>query len=73
MILTDRVKRLREQSINAVERISAERAQLITAFYKSDESRELSAPVRRARAFEYLLRHKTICINRGNLLSANAS
>lgn len=68
MILTDRVKRLREQSINAVERISAERAQLITAFYKSDESRELSAPVRRARAFEYLLRHKTICINRGELI-----
>ncbi len=68
MILTDRVKRLREQSLNAVEKISAERALLITAFYKSDEAREVSAPVRRARAFEYLLRHKAICINEGELI-----
>ena len=68
MILTERVKRLREQSLNAVEKITAERALLITAFYKSDEAREVSAPVRRARAFEYLLRHKAICINEGELI-----
>lgn len=68
MILTERVKRLREQSLNAVEKITAERALLITAFYKSDEAREVSAPVRRARAFEYLLRNKTICINDGELI-----
>ncbi len=68
MILTERVKRLREQSLNAVEKITAERALLITAFFKSDEAREVSAPVRRARAFEYLLRNKTICINEGELI-----
>ena len=68
MILTERVKRLREQSLNAVEKITAERALLITAFYKSDEAREVSAPVRRARAFEYLLRNKAICINEGELI-----
>jgi len=68
MILTERVKKLRQQSLDAVEKISAERALLITAFYKSDEAREVSAPVRRARAFEYLLRHKTICINEGELI-----
>ncbi len=68
MILTERVKKLRQQSLNAVERISAERALLITAFYKSEDSREVSAPVRRARAFEYLLRNKTICINEGELI-----
>jgi len=68
MVLTDRVKKLREQSLNAEERISAERAVLITRFYESDESRELSAPVKRAKAFEYLLRHKRICINDGELI-----
>ena len=68
MILTERVKRLREQSLNAVEKITAERALLITAFYKSDEAREVSAPVRRAMAFEYLLRNKAVCINEGELI-----
>jgi trans-4-hydroxy-L-proline dehydratase len=68
MILSERVKKLRERSLNAVEKISAERAVLITRFYKSDEAREISAPVRRAKAFEYLLRNKKICINDGELI-----
>lgn len=68
MMMTERVKKLREQSLNAVETISAERALLVTRFYKSDESREVSSPVRRARAFEYLLKNKEICINEGELI-----
>jgi formate C-acetyltransferase len=68
MVISERVKKLREQSINAVEKITAERAVLITRFYKSDEARELSAPVKRAKAFEYLLRNKKICINEGELI-----
>ena len=68
MILSERVKKLRDQSLNAVEKISAERALLITQFYKCDEARELSAPVKRARAFEYLLKNKKICINEGELI-----
>jgi pyruvate formate-lyase/glycerol dehydratase family glycyl radical enzyme len=68
MILSERVKQLRQQSLNAVEKISAERALLITQFYKSDEARELSAPVKRAKAFEYLLRSKKLCINEGELI-----
>jgi len=68
MILSDRIKKLREQSLNAVETISAERAELVTRFYRSDGAREISPPVRRAKAFEYILRHKTICINDGELI-----
>jgi trans-4-hydroxy-L-proline dehydratase len=68
MILSERVKKLREQSLNAVEKITPERALLITEFYKSDEARELSAPVRRAKAFEYLLRKKKLCIIDGELI-----
>jgi hypothetical protein len=52
MIISERVKNLREQSIEAVETITAERAVLMTEFYKSDEARELPVPIKRARAFE---------------------
>jgi len=66
--MTDRVIRLRDQSLNATETITAERAQLITQFYAGSESQGLSTPVLRARAFEYLLRNKAICINDGELI-----
>jgi trans-4-hydroxy-L-proline dehydratase len=68
MKMTDRVMRLRDQSLNATETITAERAQLITQFYSGREAQGLSAPVLRARAFEHLLRHKAICINEGELI-----
>ena len=68
MKMTERVMRLREESLNAMESITAERAQLITRFYASPEARGLSAPVLRARAFEYLLRHKEIYIGDGELI-----
>ncbi|TFH34985.1 MAG: glycyl radical protein, partial [Bacteroidia bacterium] len=55
--------------LNAVETITAERALLITEFYKSDSSRELSVPVKRARALEYILGNKKICINEGELIA----
>jgi len=68
MILSPRVQKLREQSINAVETITAERALLMTRFYKMSDCQDLSAPVRRAKAFEYLLKNKEICINEGELI-----
>ncbi len=68
MIISERVKKLREQSLNAVEKLSAERALLVTQFYKSEEARELSAPVKRARAFEYILKNKKLYIGEGELI-----
>lgn len=68
MKMTERVMRLREQSLNATETITAERAQLITRYYSGRQAMGLSAPLVRARAFEYLLRNKTICINEGELI-----
>ncbi len=68
MKLSKRVQKLRKQSINAVERISPERALLITEFYKSDGARELSAPMKRARAFEYILNNKKLYIGSGELI-----
>ncbi len=68
MILSERVKKLKEESLNAVEKLSPERAILITQFYKSDEARGLSAPVLRAKAFEYLLRNKKLYVGDGELI-----
>ncbi len=68
MIISSRVKKLREQSLKAVESLSAERALLVTEFYKSDEARELSAPVKRAKAFEYILKNKKLYIDEGELI-----
>ncbi|MCU0521932.1 MAG: pyruvate formate lyase family protein, partial [Anaerolineae bacterium] len=65
--MTDRVARLRQESLDAAPSLSTERAELLTA-YAARERRELSAPVRRAEAFRYLMEHRTICINDGELI-----
>ncbi len=67
-MITQRIKNLRNQSLEAVNCISAERAILITEFYKSDEARGKSIPVQRAKSFEYIMKHKAICINDGELI-----
>ncbi|MEJ2555741.1 MAG: glycyl radical protein [Anaerolineae bacterium] len=65
--MTERVSRLRKQSLDAIPSISTERAELMTEFYRRDLG-PVSAPVRRALAFQHLLEHKTICINEGELI-----
>jgi len=67
MPMSERVARLRQQSLEAQPTLSTERARLMTEFYRQDPGL-LSAPMRRARAFQYLLEHKTICINEGELI-----
>jgi formate C-acetyltransferase len=66
--MNERVKKLRKQSLTATHRISAERALLVTEFYKSDRAAQVSTPVQRALALEHILTHKTICINDGELI-----
>ena len=66
--MNSRIEKLREESLRAVNRLSAERGLLVTQFYKEVSAVEDSVPVQRARAFEYILRHKSICINEGELI-----
>lgn len=68
MQLSARIKKLREQSLNAGNRISAERALLITEFYRSGVADAEPVPVQRALSFRYILEHKYICINEGELI-----
>jgi len=60
--MNNRIEKLRNQSQNAEPRISAERALLITEFYKSNLSQQVSVPVKRAMAFKHILSNKSICI-----------
>ena len=67
MSISERVKKLRQQSLEAVETLSPERAALLTEYY-SNHGGLISAPIQRAMAFEYLLDHKGIVINDGELI-----
>ncbi len=66
--MTPRIKKLREQSLNAINRISAERALLVTGFYKNNMDLGDSVPVQRAKAFRYIMENKFICINDDELI-----
>ena len=65
--MNDRIKKLRQQSIDAIPTLSHERAKLLTEFYKSGEPQKHSVPVTRALAFKYILENKELCINDGEL------
>ena len=67
MTMTDRVAHLRQQSLDAVPTLSSERAELMTCFYQQ-QTEALSTPMTRAAAFQYLMEHKTVCIDDGELI-----
>src|SRR5512145_1368577 len=67
MPITERVRRLRQQSLDAQETLSSEPAELLTRFYQQ-ETGLTSEPVRRAKAFAYILEHKHIEIYPGELI-----
>ena len=66
--MNERIIALREKTLCTQPSISIERAVLLTEFYKSGESERVSIPVGRALAFKYLLEHKTLCVNEGELI-----
>jgi len=64
--MKERVTRLRQASLQARPSLSIERAALLTEFYRQDKT--LSVPIRRARAFQYLMERKAIYIGRDELI-----
>ena len=66
--MTERVKKLREQSLRAINTVSHERAVLITEFYKSSKAQQVPVPELRALSFEHIMMNKSICINDGELI-----
>jgi pyruvate formate-lyase/glycerol dehydratase family glycyl radical enzyme len=68
MALSERIARLRQQSLDAVPTISAERAVLLTRSYRETEGQNLSPAMRHALAFQKVLEAKTIWIGEGELI-----
>jgi hypothetical protein len=66
-MISDRVARLRQQSLEAKPCISTERAELMTEVYEQ-QTGLMSAPLRRARSFQYLMEHKTIYLGPDELI-----
>ena len=62
-MMTQRVQKLRKQSLDAINTLSHERAVLVTQFYQNPKNQALPTPVRRAACFASILANKSICIN----------
>ena len=67
-MMNNRIKRLRQKSLDSKPSISPERAFLVTRFYQENEGR-YSVPVMRAKAFYYLCEHKTIYLGEDELIA----
>ncbi len=65
---SQRIQKLRAQSMDVQPTISEERAYLMTKFYQENEDKGYSVPVMRAKAFYYLMEHKALCFNDGELI-----
>jgi len=65
--MNERVKKLREQSLNTAPRLSLERALLVTEAYELYEGR-VSTPELRAHALYNIMKNKKLCINPGELI-----
>ncbi len=64
--MTERVARLRQESLDRQPTLSTERAELMTAFYQDAPAEPL--PVLRARSLQYLMERKAIAILPGELI-----
>lgn len=67
MSKSERVLRLRQQSLDTPASISTQRAELLTEFYQNQQAL-LSAPLQRAHAFQYLLEHEDLYLGEGELI-----
>jgi trans-4-hydroxy-L-proline dehydratase len=66
--MNSRIKKLREESLEAVNTLNAERAVLVTRFYKSNVARGLSVPVQRGLNFKFIVEQKFLHVGDGELI-----
>jgi len=64
--MTERVARLRQESLDRKPTLSTERAELMTEFYK--DAPAVPLPILRALSFQYLMERKALCILPGELI-----
>jgi pyruvate formate-lyase/glycerol dehydratase family glycyl radical enzyme len=68
MTMNERIRKLRQQTLDARPSISIERARLVTEFYKSDEARGISPAMQHALAFKHVMENKAVCLSDGELI-----
>ena len=56
--MNERISLLRQNSLDAVNRISGERAGLVTGFYRQPFVAALPVPVQRGMALKHIMQHK---------------
>lgn len=66
--MNQRIASLRESSLKATNRISGERALLITEFYQKQYTAGFSIPVQRGKALLHLMQNKTLYIGNNELI-----
>ncbi len=66
--VNERIRRLREETVNSEVRVSFERAKLLTEFYKNNDLSKYSIPVQRALAFKYLMEKVSLPLEEGQLI-----
>lgn len=66
--MNPRITILRQTSLDTINRLSGERARLITEFYKQPETAGLPIPVQRGKALLYLMQNKTLYIGDNELI-----
>ncbi len=66
--MNERIKKLRAQTLEAKPTISAERAKLVTDFYKRPETRGLSSPMLHALVFKHIMENKSVVFNEDELI-----
>ena len=66
--MNDRIRKLRQQTLDAQPTVSAERARLLTDFYKTPEARNTSFAVQHALAFKHIMENKRVVFNDGELI-----
>jgi formate C-acetyltransferase len=66
--LRERIKKLRQESVDIKPYISTERAGLLTDYYMDPGNHSSSVPVFRAGALKYILLNKKISIDKGELI-----
>lgn len=66
--MNERITCLRTASLDAINTLSAERALLVTEYYKSIDGQEIPVPLQRAGVFRHIIEHKEICILPGELI-----
>jgi pyruvate formate-lyase/glycerol dehydratase family glycyl radical enzyme len=68
MTMNDRIRKLRQQTLDAQPTISAERAKLLTDFYKTPEARNVSFAMQHTLAFKRIMENKRVVFNDGELI-----